>query len=169
VQVVNLLWWDMRFRLSRSLAWDRSKFPGPPKSLGGLRSSETPNYALRTSIEERHRQYKCFWDLVRMPSRKFSNALLQAHLFFRHRRQMNARTRGRILDIRNATVQNALSNSCTGSRGLSAAILFAEPRRKNLKAHLASSARSCCNWRWSLRSSMLISVRGLEILRLHCA
>ena len=25
-----------------------------------------------TAIEERHRQYKCFWDLARMPSRKFA-------------------------------------------------------------------------------------------------
>ena len=30
------------------------------------------NYTLRSAIEERHRQYKCFWDLAHMPSRKFS-------------------------------------------------------------------------------------------------
>ena len=74
-------------------------------------------YALRTAIEERHRQYKCFWDLAHMPSRRFSMivtqvlfvllayTLLQAHLFLRHRQQMNPRTRGRLLDLLNPTVE----------------------------------------------------------------
>jgi hypothetical protein len=74
-------------------------------------------YALRTAIEERHRQYKCFWDLAHMPSRRFSMVvtqvlfvllaytLLQAHLFLRHRQQMNPRTRGRLLDLLNPTVE----------------------------------------------------------------
>jgi len=74
-------------------------------------------YALRTAIEERHRQYKCFWDLAQMPSRKFSlvvnqvlfvllaYTLLQAHLFLRHRQQMNPRTRGRLLQLLNPTVE----------------------------------------------------------------
>ena len=50
--------------------------------------------ALRTAIEERHRQYKFFWDVAQMPSCKFSMVvtqvpfvllaytLMQAHLFF---------------------------------------------------------------------------------------
>ena len=75
------------------------------------------NYKLRTAIEERHRQYKCFWDLACMPSRKFSMVvnqvlfvllaytLLQAHLFLRHRQQMNPRTRGRILQLLNPSLQ----------------------------------------------------------------
>ncbi len=74
-------------------------------------------YALRTAIEERHRQYKCFWDLSQMPSRQFSMVvtqvlfvllaytLLQAHLFLRHRQQMNPRTRGRLLELLNPTVE----------------------------------------------------------------
>ena len=74
-------------------------------------------YALRTAIEERHRQYKCFWDLAQMPSRQFSMVvtqvlfvllaytLLQAHLFLRHRQQMNPRTRGRLLELLNPTVE----------------------------------------------------------------
>jgi hypothetical protein len=74
-------------------------------------------YELRTAIEERHRQYKCFWDLAKMPSRKFSMVvnqvlfvllaytLLQAHLFLRHRQQMNPRTRGRLLQLLNPTVE----------------------------------------------------------------
>ena len=74
-------------------------------------------YALRTAIEERHRQYKCFWDLAHMPSRQFSMVvtqvlfvllaytLLQAHLFLRHRQQMNPRTRGRLLEFLNPTVE----------------------------------------------------------------
>ena len=74
-------------------------------------------YALRTAIEERHRQYKCFWDLAQMPSRRFSMVvnqvlfvllaytLLQAHLFLRHRKEMNSRTRGRLLQLMNPTVE----------------------------------------------------------------
>ncbi len=75
------------------------------------------NYTLRTAIEERHRQYKCFWDLARMPSRKFSlvvcqvlfvllaYTLLQGHLFLRQRQEMNPRTRGRLLQLLNPTLE----------------------------------------------------------------
>src|SRR5258708_16601807 len=68
-------------------------------------------YALRTAIEERHRQYKCFWDLAQMPSRQFSMVvnqvlfvllsytLLHAHLFLRHRHPMNPPTRGRLTQL----------------------------------------------------------------------
>lgn len=75
------------------------------------------NYTLRTAIEERHRQYKCFWDLACMPSRKFSlvanqvlfvllaYTLLQGHLFLRQRQEMNPRTRGRLLQLLNPTLQ----------------------------------------------------------------
>jgi hypothetical protein len=60
-------------------------------------------YELRPAIEERHRQYKCFWDLTRMHSRAFSlvvnqalfvllaYTLVQAHLVLRQRREL---TRG---------------------------------------------------------------------------
>ena len=34
-------------------------------------------YKLRTAIEERHRQYKCFWDITRMTACKFSLVLKQ--------------------------------------------------------------------------------------------
>ena len=82
-------------------------------SAGQIRS----NYTLRTAIEERHRQYKCFWDLARMPSRKFSlvvcqvlfvllaYTLLQGHLFLRQRQEMNPRTRGRLLQLLNPTLE----------------------------------------------------------------
>jgi hypothetical protein len=82
-------------------------------SAGQTRS----NYGWRTAIEERHRQYKCFWDLACMPSRKFSlvvnqvlfvllaYTLLQAHLFLRQRQEMNPRTRGRLLQLLNPTLQ----------------------------------------------------------------
>ena len=75
------------------------------------------DYTLRTAIEERHRQYKCFWNLAHMPSRKFSMVvnqvlfvllsytLLQAHLFLRHRQEMNARTRGRLLQMLNPALE----------------------------------------------------------------
>src|SRR6266852_3807281 len=75
------------------------------------------HYTLRTAIEERHRQYKCFWDLAHMPSRKFSlvvnqvlfvllaYTLLQGHLFLRQRQEMNPRTRGRLLQLLNPTLE----------------------------------------------------------------
>ena len=74
-------------------------------------------YGLRTAIEERHRQYKCFWDLACMPSRAFSMVvnhvlfvllaytLMQAHVFLRHRKEMNSRTRGRTLQLLNPTME----------------------------------------------------------------
>lgn len=58
-------------------------------------------YELRPAIEERHRQYKCFWDLTRMHSCAFSlvvnqtlfvllaYTLMQAHLVLRQRQQLN--------------------------------------------------------------------------------
>lgn len=60
-------------------------------------------YELRPAIEERHRQYKCFWDLTRMHSCAFSlvvnqalfvllaYTLVQAHLVLRQRQEL---TRG---------------------------------------------------------------------------
>lgn len=74
-------------------------------------------YKLRPAIEERHRQYKCFWDIARMTSCNFSlvlshvlfallaYTLFQAHLFLRHRQEMNRRTRPRILQQLGPTVQ----------------------------------------------------------------
>jgi hypothetical protein len=74
-------------------------------------------YALRTAIEERHRQYKCFWDIPRMHSRQFSlvvnqvlfvllaYTLMQAHLFLRHRQELNRSTRSRTLDMLGPTVE----------------------------------------------------------------
>jgi hypothetical protein len=58
-------------------------------------------YDLRPAIEERHRQFKCFWDLTRMHSCAFSlvvnqalfallaYTLVQAHLVLRQRQQLN--------------------------------------------------------------------------------
>jgi hypothetical protein len=72
---------------------------------------------LRTAIEERHRQYKCFWDLTRMHSRAFSlvvnqslfvllaYTLLQAHLLLRQRQRLNPLTRTSILDLLTPTVE----------------------------------------------------------------
>ena len=57
-------------------------------------------YELRPAIEERHRQYKCFWDLTRMHSCAFSlvvnqalmvlwaYTLVQAHLVLRQRKPL---------------------------------------------------------------------------------
>jgi hypothetical protein len=58
-------------------------------------------YELRAAIEERHRQYKCFWDLTRMNSCAFSlvvnqalivllaYTLVQVHLALRQRQELN--------------------------------------------------------------------------------
>jgi hypothetical protein len=58
-------------------------------------------YELRPAIEERHRQYKCFWDLTRMHSCAFSlvvnqalmvllaYTLVQVHLVLRQRQGLN--------------------------------------------------------------------------------
>jgi len=58
-------------------------------------------YELRAAIEERHRQYKCFWDLTRMHACAFSlvvnqalfvllaYTLVQAHLVLRQRQGLN--------------------------------------------------------------------------------
>jgi hypothetical protein len=74
-------------------------------------------YELRTAIEERHRQYKCFWDLTRMHSRAFSlvvnqalfvllaYTLLQAHLLLGQRQRLNGMTRASILDLLSPTLE----------------------------------------------------------------
>jgi len=74
-------------------------------------------YKLRAAIEERHRQYKCFWDVLRLTSRKFSlilaqvlftllaYTLLQAYLHLKRRDELNRRTRARILQTLGPTVE----------------------------------------------------------------
>jgi hypothetical protein len=69
----------------------------PHRSAASIRAT----YDLRTAIEERHRQYKCFWDLTRMHSCAFSLAvnqalfvllaytLIQAHFMLRRREELN--------------------------------------------------------------------------------
>lgn len=74
-------------------------------------------YDLRTPIEERHRQYKCFWELLRMYSRVFSlvvnqvlfvllaYTLLQAHLQLRKRQELNRRTCTSVFGLLTPTLQ----------------------------------------------------------------
>jgi hypothetical protein len=69
----------------------------PRRTAAEIRST----YDLRPAIEERHRQYKCFWDLTRMHSCAFAlvvnqalfvllgYTLLQAHLVLRRRQELN--------------------------------------------------------------------------------
>jgi len=69
------------------------------------------DYALRTTIEERHRQLKCFSDLELFTSRSFSlivnqvvfvlltYSLLQWYLLRIGRRELNTKTRTRTLDL----------------------------------------------------------------------
>jgi hypothetical protein len=75
------------------------------------------DYDLRTAIEERHRQYKCFWDLTHLLSRAFSlvvnqalfvllaYTLLQAHLQLRKRQQLNRRTCTSVFGLLTPTLQ----------------------------------------------------------------
>jgi hypothetical protein len=74
----------------------------------GVRRAE---YAIRTDIEEGHRQLKCFWDLTRFTSRAFSLVLNQVtfvllaynllQIFLRDQRQppLSRRSRTRQLDL----------------------------------------------------------------------
>jgi hypothetical protein len=73
-------------------------------------------YGLRTSIEERHRQLKCFSDLASFPSRAFSlvvhqvvfvlltYSLLQWFLLRLGRKELNAKTRTRTLELLRPTL-----------------------------------------------------------------
>ena len=70
----------------------------PHRTAAEIRST----YELRPAIEERHRQYKCFWDLTRMHSCAFSlvvnqvlfvllaYTLVQAHLVLRRRQELTS-------------------------------------------------------------------------------
>jgi hypothetical protein len=74
-------------------------------------------YELRPAIEERHRQYKCFWDLTRMHSRAFSlvvnqglfvllaYTLLQAHLVLRRRQELNRNVWERVWQLLSPTLE----------------------------------------------------------------
>ncbi len=75
---------------------------------GGAPADRRAEYALRTAIEERHRQLKCFWDLTGFRARAFAlivnqvvfvalaYTLLQLHLLRTHRAELNAKTRPRV-------------------------------------------------------------------------
>lgn len=79
-----------------------------PVSDPGLGRQE---YALRTTIEERHRQLKCYSDLEKFSSRSFNlvvnqvvfilltYSLLQWYLMRRDRQELNPQTRPRTLDL----------------------------------------------------------------------
>lgn len=74
-------------------------------------------YDLRPAIEERHRQYKCFWDLTRMHSCAFSlvvnqalfvllaYSLVQAHLVLRQRQALTSGVRERVWQLLSPTLE----------------------------------------------------------------
>jgi len=74
-------------------------------------------YQLRPAIEERHRQYKCFWDLTRMHSCAFSlvvnqalmvllaYTLVQAHLVLRQRQSLTGGVWGRARQLLSPTLE----------------------------------------------------------------
>jgi hypothetical protein len=74
-------------------------------------------YDLRPAIEERHRQYKCFWDLTRMHSCAFSlvvnqalfvllaYTLIQAHLVLRRRQELNRSVWERAWELLSPTLE----------------------------------------------------------------
>ncbi len=85
----------------------------PRRTAAAIRST----YDLRPAIEERHRQYKCFWDLTRMHSCAFSlvvnqglfvllaYTLLQAHLVLRRRQELNRRVWERAWQLLSPTLE----------------------------------------------------------------
>jgi Transposase DDE domain len=107
-------------------------------------------YELRTAIEERHRQYKCFWDLTHMYSRAFSlvvhqalfvllaYTLLQAHLQLRKRQELNRRTCTSVFGLLAPTLQVVAvyyrQRFCLFSLAEFASILLtiADPARRKL-------------------------------------
>jgi len=109
-------------------------------------------YELRPTIEERHRQYKCFWDVMRVTSRAFSlvlahvlfvlltYTLLQVHLL-RQRKELTRATRVQFLRRLGPTIQVVAlyyqHKFCLISLPEFAEILLllpdGEPRRKLLK------------------------------------
>jgi hypothetical protein len=74
-------------------------------------------YELRPAIEERHRQYKCFWDLTRMHSCAFSlvvnqalmvllaYTLVQAHLVLRQRQNLTGGVWARAWQLLSPTLE----------------------------------------------------------------
>ena len=68
-------------------------------------------YGFRPTIEERHRQVKCFWDLTKFRSQNFAlvlnqvlflaltYTLLQVHLYHRKQAELNKQTRTRLLQM----------------------------------------------------------------------
>lgn len=74
-------------------------------------------YELRPAIEERHRQYKCFWDLTRMHSCAFSlvvnqalfvllaYTLVQAHLVLRRRQALSGGVWERVWQLLSPTLE----------------------------------------------------------------
>jgi hypothetical protein len=85
----------------------------PHRTAAEIRST----YELRPAIEERHRQYKCFWDLTRMHSCAFSlvvnqvlfvllaYTLVQAHLVLRRRQQLNRSVWERAWELLSPTLE----------------------------------------------------------------
>lgn len=85
----------------------------PRRTAAEVRST----YDLRPAIEERHRQYKCFWDLTRMHSCAFSlvvnqalfvliaYTLLQAHLVLRRRQELNRNVWQRTWELLSPTLE----------------------------------------------------------------
>ncbi len=85
----------------------------PRRTAAAVRST----YDLRPAIEERHRQYKCFWDLTRMHSCAFSlvvnqvlfvllaYTLIQAHLVLRRRQELNRSVWERAWELLSPTME----------------------------------------------------------------
>jgi hypothetical protein len=85
----------------------------PHRTAAAIRST----YDLRPAIEERHRQYKCFWDLTRMHSCALSlvvnqslfvllaYTLVQAHLVLRRRQELNRSVWERAWELLSPTLE----------------------------------------------------------------
>ncbi|MGC9969667.1 MAG: transposase [Bryobacteraceae bacterium] len=113
----------------------------PHRTAAGIRST----YDLRPAIEERHRQYKCFWDLTRMHSCAFSlvvnqvlfvllaYTLVQAHFGL-------APAPGAESERLGAHLGTAVADAGSGGGVLSPAVLSAHAGR--IRPHPAGGCRA---------------------------
>jgi hypothetical protein len=123
-------------------------------------ASTRQEYELRVTIEERHRQLKCFSDLESFPSRAFSlvvhqvvfvlltYSLLQWFLLRIGRKELNPKTRSRILEMLRPTLtviviyyQNYLA-CLTPLQHQELVLTLSEPARKKILAKTRRLRRS---------------------------
>jgi hypothetical protein len=138
----------------------------PQFTASHLRST----YELRPAIEERHRQYKCFWDLTRMHSCAFAlvvnqalfvllaYTLVQAHLVLRQRQQLTGGVWERTWQLLSPSLEVVAvyyrQRFCLLTLAAFGRILLdiAEPARSKLREKLKRIEREQCSLLENARS-----------------